>query len=84
MFSLDKDEFMRIMAECQKSYMEMLCEKLYGESEDEDEEDGIGKDMELPESAQQPKNVNKLIASASNEDEYKGHRVYLNFYMGEE
>ena len=90
MFSLDKDEFMRIMAECHKSYMEMLCEKMYGEEDEEDDKEddshSYGKDMELPESAKQPKNVNKLIASASDEEEYKpqGHRVYLNFYMGEE
>lgn len=89
MVTMDKDEFMRMMQECHKAYLDLLCEKFFsddespslGELNDEDEEHSYGKPMGLPESARQPKNVNKLIASAG---EAKFPSIYLNFYMGEE
>ncbi len=85
MFSgMDKDSFMQLMQECHKSYMEMLWERLCESpslKDLNDEEHSYGKDMELPESAQQPKNVNKMIASAG---ESSGPKVFLNFYLGGE
>jgi hypothetical protein len=90
--NMDKDEFMRMMQECHKAYLELLCEKFFGEEEEDDEspslkdlndeEHSYGRPMGLPESAQQPKNVNKMIPQADSGS--KLPNVYLNFYMGEE
>ena len=82
-----REDLMKILEECHKSYMEMLKEKLeecceYG---DDDYEWSYGKPMGIPESEKTPPNAGKMIAQVQDDDEYESSimpNIYLNIHLG--